>query len=316
MPQVPEVTRTRHAMQNLLRHPRFAATVVAALLATAGVVQLRLGVESTPDPLRELLQALTGHDAGVTSRLLIAIEFGLAAAVLACGNRFLAVFASATAAFVALACVSRAVRAGGLGWPLVSLAISVALLWLAARTTPRAPSHGRRGLSPAWTALLAIVAGTVAAQWTSAAGFTQPPAKSGPAIRSIDLDMKPYVGRMFDDTPLMAYMPTLREFVEKGTAFVVFYNPACETCHTLFEEHFLVPRPETVVAVEIPLGVDAVSAAREAPRPIECFDCVRLSLEPGPNWVVASPMTLKFEDGKLVCAADRFGGDCLTVERN
>jgi hypothetical protein len=286
------------------------------MLVVAAFVQLRAGPESTPDPVREILVLLTGHDPAVAARLLIALEIGLAAAVLAAGTRVLAVAASVLAAFVALACVSRALRAGGLALPAMSLAVSVALAWWSTRTEASPRVSSRRGLSAGWTALWALAAGTAASAWTSSAGFAKPPEKAVPAARSIDLDLKPYVGRMFDDTPLLAYMPALREFVSEGSAFVVFYNPSCETCHTLFEDHFMAPRPEKVVAVEIPLGVDAVSAAREEPRPLECYDCTKLSLEPGPNWIIAAPMTAKFENGKLVCVADRFGGDCLTVEQN
>ena len=300
----------------VFRRPRVVALAIAASLVTAAVVQLRGGPEATPDPVRELLVATTGHDPAVAARLLIALEFGFAAAVVAAGTRVLSVAVSAAAAFVALSCVSRALRAGGIGLPLAALVASCALLWWSTRTVSLPRASARRGLSAGWTALGAIAAGTLASAWTASAGFAKPPEKAAPAARSIDLDLKPYVGRMFDDTPLLAYMPALREFVSEGTAFVVFYNPSCETCHTLFEDHFMGPRPEKVVAVEIPLGVDAVSAAREEPRPLECYDCVKLSLEPGPNWVIAAPMTVKFENGKLVCAADRFGGDCLTVEQN
>lgn len=308
--------RSKPRAATFLRHPRAASAAVAALLVTMALVQLRGGPDSTPDPVREILIATTGHEPAVAARVLIALEFGLAAAVLAAGARVLAVGSAVIVAFVALSCASRGLRTGGLATPLVALVAAGAVAWWAARTTRAPRALSRRGLSYAWTALAGIAAGTLASASTAALDFTKPAAKPGPAVRSIDLDLKPYVDRLFDDTPLLAYMPALRDFVSEGTAFVVFYNPSCETCHTLFEDHFMVPRPEKVVAVEIPLGVDAVSAAREAPRPLECFDCVKLSLEPGPNWIIAAPMTAKFVDGKLVCVADRFGGDCLTVEEN
>lgn len=307
-------------MMELLRSPRTASLALAVFLVALGVVQLRLGPESTPDPARELLAWLFGYDAKVAGRLIVAIEFAAAAAVLVAGTRFLAICVAVCTAFFSLACVSRAVSSGGLAFPVLSLAASVGLVWLARWSQPKPPAEGRRGLSPAWPALGAIAAATFAGHWSSAASFYSPEAAAraeaatsakASTVPTIDLEMRPFEGRPLSESTLAKYVPQLVELCATRDAYIVVYSPYCESCFTLFTGTFGVPRPELVVAVAVPMSDDATSASTEAPRPIECLDCVELSLPKGPNWLVAPPMVLKIENGVVTCVADRFGGDCL-----
>jgi hypothetical protein len=307
-------------MKELLRSPRTASLALAAFLVALGLVQLRLGPDATPDPARELLAWLFGYDAKVAARLIVAIEFAAASAVLVAGTRFLALAVSVVAAFLALACVSRAVTNGGLAFPALSLAVSIAFVLLARWSQPSPPAEGRRGLSPAWPALGAIAAATSVGHWSSAASFHSPDAAPRAAaakdekpspVPTIDLEMRPFEGRPLSESTLAKYLPQLVELCAARDAYIVVYSPYCESCFTLFTGTFGVPRPERVIAVAVPMSDDATSASTEAPRPIECLDCVELSLPKGPNWMVAPPMVLKVESGILTCVADRFGGDCL-----
>jgi hypothetical protein len=307
-------------MKELLRSPRTASLALAAFLVALGLVQLRLGPDATPDPARELLAWLFGYDAKVAARLIVAIEFAAASAVLVAGTRFLALAVSVVAAFFALACVSRAVTNGGLAFPALSLAVSIAFVLLARWSQPSPPAEGRRGLSPAWPALGAIAAATSVGHWSSAASFHSPDAAPRAAaakdekpspVPTIDLEMRPFEGRPLSESTLAKYLPQLVELCAARDAYIVVYSPYCESCFTLFTGTFGVPRPELVIAVAVPMSDDATSASTEAPRPIECLDCVELSLPKGPNWMVAPPMVLKVESGILTCVADRFGGDCL-----
>lgn len=303
----------------LIRSPRFASLALALFLTALGVVQLRLGPESIPDPARELLVWLFGYDKMVAARLLVALEFATAAAVLAAGTRLLAVAGGTVCAFFALSCVSRAATNGGLVFPLVSLAVSIGLILLARSTKPSPPREGRRGLSPAWPALGAIAAATLVGQWTASASFRSPAAAATvantapptPTAPTIDLEMRSFEGRPIAESTLAKYVPKVVELCATRDAYIVVYSPHCESCHTLFTGTFGVPRPELVIAVAIPMSDDAVSAASDAPRPIECLDCAELSLPQGPNWLIAPPMVLKVERGVITCVADRFGGDCL-----
>lgn len=307
-------------MKELLRSPRTASLALAAFLVALGLVQLRLGPDATPDPARELLAWLFGYDAKVAARLIVAIEFAAASAVLVAGTRFLALAVSVVAAFFALACVSRAVTNGGLAFPALSLAVSIAFVLLARWSQPSPPAEGRRGLSPAWPALGAIAAATSVGHWSSAASFHSPDAAPRAAaakdekpspVPTIDLEMRPFEGRPLSESTLAKYLPQLVELCAARDAYIVVYSPYCESCFTLFTGTFGVPKPELVIAVAVPMSDDATSASTEAPRPIECLDCVELSLPKGPNWMVAPPMVLKVESGILTCVADRFGGDCL-----
>lgn len=307
-------------MMEVLRAPRIASIALAVFLVTLGMVQLRLGPESTPDPARELLAWLFGYDAKVAGRLIVAIEFAAAAAVFVAGTRFLAICVAVCTAFFSLACVSRAVSSGGLAFPILSLAASIGLVLLARWSKPKVPAEGRRGLSPAWPALGAIAAATFAGHWSSAASFHSPEAaaraeaaknETPTSVPTIDLEMRPFEGRPLAESTLAKYVPKLVELCATRDAYIVVYSPYCESCFTLFTGTFGVPRPEQVIAVAIPMGDDATSAASDAPRPIECLDCVELSLPKGPNWLVAPPMVLKVENGVVTCVADRFGGDCL-----
>ncbi|MEY3143868.1 MAG: hypothetical protein RLY21_2361 [Planctomycetota bacterium] len=302
----------------ILRSPRLASIALAVFLAGLALAQLQLGPDSTPAPMREIIVWLFGYGPELAARLIVAVELAAAAAVLVAGTRFLALLVAGAAVFFALACVSRAVTGGGLLWPIVSLALALGILLYARASRPSPPREGRRGLSPAWPALGAIAAATLAGQWTASASFADPAAKAAsakaparPTAPSIDLDMRAFEGKPLSESVLAKHLPQVVELCATQDAYVVVYSPYCESCHTLFRDIFSVPRPERVIAVAVPMSDDAVSAATEEPRPIECLDCDELSLPKGPNWIVAPPMVLKVQGGVVTCVADRLGGDCL-----
>jgi len=305
-------------MKRVILHPRLASLAVALLLAGIAVAQLRMGEGSTPLPLRELGAWLLGFEGPVAARIIVGAELALAAAIAVTGARPLAVAGAAAVAFVSLACLSAAIRQGGALLPALALAGSIALAGLAWRSTRSQAVHVRRGLSPAWTALLAIATATAAGQLASSVAFAAPRASEDSANKaramSIDLDMKPFIGTPLAESPLATYLPMVAARIGMETAFVVFYNPACDACHTLFEAHFAEPRMELVFAVEIPLAEGAVSAAHGHIEPIQCASCSLETLPPGPLWLVAPPMTVKVERGVITCVADRFGGDCFNPQ--
>ena len=306
---------------------RFASLVVAATLCGLAFWHLRAGPESTPGALREAIRALFGYDLEVSARLIVAAEFGGAAAVLLVGNGFLSMAASVAGMFVALACLSRALAVGGVLAPIGGMALFGALLFVsynaakAARAQREAEQSPRRGLSPGWSLLGAIAAMTTSAhfaasaQFKSAEGAPLPGAAPTQAVPSIDLDMKAFVGQPLSQSPLGKYMTELESLCSAANApegaYIVVYSPSCGTCYSLFRDNFSMPRPQKVIAIAIPLADGAVSAATEPPAPIECFECVERVLPQGPRWLVASPMVLRIEGGIVTCAADRFGGDCL-----
>ncbi len=309
-------------------HPRLTAVAIALFLAACGAWQLAEGEARAPAPLREVGVALFAWPPATAARAVVAIEFALAAAVLAAGTRFMNLFAAAAAAFAALACVSRGLSpASGedssVLVPIVALALSVGLIFLATHQSvpqARAPRTSRVGLSPAWSALAALAAATASAHFTADIPFRDPNAAPPPApgaaparatATTIDLDMRPYDGARFADTPLAKYLPVLVERTRDRDAYIVVYSPSCGTCRTLFIDNFLVPLDDLVLAVAIPLADGAVAAEGDGEPPIECHDCEMLSLPAGPVWLVAQPMVLKVENGKLVCVSDRFGGNCL-----
>ena len=318
-------------MNSRFTHPRIVSTALALLLCACAFLQLSWGVASVPAPLALTLRALFGYDEAVAARLVVGIEFAAAAAVLCVGRRFFALFVAAAMTFIALACVSRAMREGGMMWSVITLVLSAGLLERAARSTPVVGSP-RRGLSPAWSAALAIVALTGVGRIASSASFASSdaladaghtheghthdatPSKTASTTPiTIDLDMHEFLGRALSDTPLLGYLPMLGELIGGDPAFIVFYNPDCETCHTLIREHFALPRMEIVIAVEIPAAESmkpSVSTGDE-PLSIECANCTLLMLPPGPNWLIAPPTVLKIEHGVITCVADRYKGDCF-----
>ena len=311
----------------LMSPTRFASLAVAATLCGLAFWQLRAGPESTPGALREAIRALFGYDLEVAARLIIAAEFGGAAAVLLVGNGFLSMTASIAGLFVALACLSRSLSVGGMLAPIGAMALFGALLFLSykaaktARALREAEESPRRGLSPAWSLLGAIAAMTTSAHFAASAQFKSAEGASAPApapsqtVPSIDLDMRAFVGQPLSQSPLGKYMPELESLCSTANApdgaYVVVYSPSCGTCYSLFRDNFSMPRPQRVIAIAIPLADGAVSAATEPPAPIECFECVERTLPQGPRWLVASPMVLRIEGGIVTCAADRLGGDCL-----
>ncbi|MFM7259600.1 MAG: hypothetical protein ACKO3W_03255 [bacterium] len=318
----------------LLKRPRVVSAAVAAALVVAAAFQFGGGVAAVPDPIVELLRALFEYSPELSARLIASSTAAAAIAIVVFGvlgtNRFLPITACAVAAFVALACVSRALSAGGLGFPLLSLVVAGGLLLGMLRTQP-SDSSARRGLSPGWTVLgllvLATATGAIAGRATdpnrlaNAAGVTgdgnidgASEATAAPTTKviNIDLDMHPYEGRRIEETPLANYLPTLPTLARGKTTIVVFYMPNCNACHSIFRQFFSMPRVEQVFMVEIPAAVGIAHAdTGEEPEPIECVGCEPLLLATGPNYLVASPMVVKIEDSVVTCVSDRFKGECL-----
>ena len=198
----------------------------------------------------------------------------------------------------------------------MAMLFSIGTIVLAAKL-PAQPrrADARRGLSPAWSALAAIAAGTAASHLSARADFrsdhTISAAEAKAHAMSIDLDMKGYIGKRMSESPLGTYLPTVVERIGNQTAFIVFYNPFCDACHTIFESDFSAPRLEMVFAIEVPPVKDAIIISQEDLGPIDCPQCVFDTLPPGPLWLVTPPMTVKVEQGVITCVADRFGGDCV-----
>lgn len=311
-----------------LRHPRVASTIVALSFAGLAAWHLHAGPESTPAAIREVLRWIFDYDLEVAARLLIAAECAVAAAVFLVGNRFISLVACAAGGFAALAGLSRAVREGGILPAAGATLLFAGLLWLSWRSrAPDPKPSDRRGLSPSWSLLGAIAAATAAAHLSAnlsresggpGVGSAPPTAANAPAgggVPTIDLEMRPFANKPIGESVLARYLPELNELCSPENApagaYVVVYSPFCETCYSLFLDNFSIPRAEKVIAISIPLADGAESAARDAPRPIDCLECTEIALPQGPNWLVASPMVLKVENGIVTCVADRFGGDCL-----
>ena len=322
MTAAPQTTATDRP--SLSRHPRIAAACVAGSLGLCAWLQFRGGPDGVPAPLVELLEALFGYSPELSTRLVASSSVAGALIVFLYGvllaNRFLPIVACALGAFVSLACVSRALSAGGIGFPAIALATSLVLLWWMLRTRPRAEGmHAtpRRGLSPAWTALGAIaIATSTGAVAGRATDPNRPvevaPKPAGPKVVNVDFDMHPFVGRRVEETPIGASLPGLAERTRGQTTFVVFYMANCHACHSLFDQFFSAPRVEQVFTVEIP-PADGIPQADtgEEHEPIVCVGCEPLLLPTGPNYLVASPMVVKIEDGVVTCVSDRFKGECL-----
>ncbi len=304
------------ALTKIARHPRALSLIVAGMLVAVGIAQLRIGVECVPAPLVELAVFLFEWSPDAASRTVVAIELALAAAVAVAGTRWLAIASLVAMAFVSLACVSAGLRAGAWLTPTLVLGACVGALWFASRAVDTRAAL-RRGLSPAWTALLAIAAATIAARFSAGMAFQSPQqseAEKKARVNAIDLDLKPYIGRAVADTPIATYLPRVAADLGQTTTFIVFYNPHCDACHNLFEAYFSQPRLERVIAVEIPPAADAILVDVDHHGPIQCPSCEFETLAPGPLWLVAPPMTVKVEAGVITCVADRFGGDCLNPQ--
>lgn len=296
----------------------------AAVLVACAVLALERGPGWTPAPLVEVTAWLFGYPPPLAARMVIAAELALAAAVLVAGTRAWNLFAAVSLAFFALACASRGFREGFAAMvpSLLALAAGLGLVAYARWARPMPSATARRGLSPGWSLLAGLFAATAASNLTAGVEFRAVrearAAASASAAKtdrpvSIDLDMSGTIGKRLSDTPVAGYLRDVVDEIGDGDAFIVFYNPDCETCHTVFREHFMAPRPELVFAVEIPLASGAVSAARGEREPIECLGCQMRSLPQGPMWMIAPPMTVKVTGGVVTCVADRFGGDCFNA---
>ena len=309
---------TARSSLTLSLHPRVPATACGLFLCVLGTLHLQSGPTWSPVPLCEILAWLFGYSPVLSTQLLAAIEFAAAVTLFFVGNRILTIAFAGAIAFVSLACVSRALTSGGIASPLLALLAASALIVTARNVRPTAP-RARKGLSPAWTALatitIATTTGHVVAQSLRSKSDTASHDHGGTRVVSIDLDMQPFQGRRLEDTPVGSSLPALRGIIGDETAYVVLYLPDCSACHSLFEQFFAIPRPELVVAVEVPTGdgVEKVDTGEEH-GDIACMGCERLALPTGPNWIVAAPMVLKIERGIVTCVADRFGGDCLSAQ--
>lgn len=295
--------------------PRFLCLLVALIYAACGGYQLWAGTESTPEPMRQLLAFLFGFDMEVSARLIVALEFALAAGIAAAGTRIVSMAGGVTLAFIALASVSAGLRQGAVVAPAMAMLFSIGTLVLAAKL-PAQPrrADARRGLSPAWSALAAIAAGTAASHLSARADFRPDQAISAAEAKaramSIDLDMKAYIGKRMSESPLGTYLPTVVERIGNQSAFIVFtIRSATPVTPSL---SLISPRQGSKwCSPSVPPAKDAIIVSQEDLGPIDCPQCVFDTLPPGPLWLVAPPMTVKVENGVITCVADRFGGDCV-----
>lgn len=191
--------------------------------------------------------------------------------------------------------------------PWVTLVIDGALLVavLAFGKRPREyvpPTHRRVAATLLWTlAAFAVSFGLPPEPMNGTSGdggevrtVADPPAYYMPTYES-------WVGRPWEEVELSRYMPPLPDEYRSGLGFLVFYRKDCDHCHTLLEMYFAgrLPAPTTVVAVP---NREGFPTSGTFPQP--CGACSSMELPAGCDWVLATPVVVRLEDGVVTCAAE------------
>lgn len=189
--------------------------------------------------------------------------------------------------------------------PWVTLVIDGALLVavLVFGKRPReyvCPTHRRVAATMMWTlAAFAVSFGLppepvngTRSEGEAARAVAEPPAYYMPAYED-------WIGMAWDEVELARYMRSLPEEQQSGLSFLVFYRKDCDHCHALLEMYFAgeLPAPTTVVAVP-----DREGFPDSGTYPQPCGACTSRELPMGCDWVLATPVVVRLEDGVVVCA--------------
>jgi len=249
-------------------------------------------------------------------RLLLGSEFLLAGLMLLLGrwSRGVAFIALLGVTFSAIASIAAAPTVRSIILVNGALLVVSGLLFAAIRRS--AADTRADTLSPQWRALGALAVLVIAATVASRVEI-RPAADQrrlvGPTAKLVaaELDFASYIGKPFAETPIREHLPELTALTLEGRSYVVFYNPRCGSCHTLFETHFAGAVEGKVIAVKVPPERNAVLLPTDQPETVNCPECHFLELPAGPVWLMTPPVLVVVDDGVITCVDERGGDACM-----
>jgi hypothetical protein len=127
-------------------------------------------------------------------------------------------------------------------------------------------------------------------------------------------DYQTWIGRHWTEIDLFRFMDVPPEGLNDGKWYVVFYGRTCDHCEAMFRD-VLAPNPEfasRVIAIEVPTENDGTvpAGAWEVPPTA----CRMTRLPSGVDWIITTPLSLRIEDGFIVCAEEGDVAACLELE--
>jgi len=130
-------------------------------------------------------------------------------------------------------------------------------------------------------------------------------------------DTSAWIGKPWREVDLFQFMPRWPRDMDEGTRYVVFYNRTCEHCWEMFENDLTRDLGAPVVAIEVPHSRTTLTSPDAWPMvPEEELVAVDqlMNLPLGPDWIIQSPMAIRIEDGRIVCAMEGDHKTCFELE--
>ncbi len=119
-----------------------------------------------------------------------------------------------------------------------------------------------------------------------------------------------WIGHDWSEVPISAWIDGATD-LESGPQIILFYRKDCEHCHELMEVFFAgtLAVPTTAVAVPEKGGFPTSGVLDFA-----CEECRLAELPTGVDWFLQTPVLVRLEDGKVLCAAEVTAADPRCVE--
>ncbi|MCA3005607.1 MAG: hypothetical protein LW650_02950 [Planctomycetaceae bacterium] len=110
-------------------------------------------------------------------------------------------------------------------------------------------------------------------------------------------------GNDWDRLKIARYLDKSPKDFAEPVQYWVLWRTTCPICHQVFKEQFSTPQPGVrVIAVEIPpfppLPPNPDPFATQN-QPIECAECVRLTMPADRDWKIRTPIILRVEGGRV-----------------
>lgn len=300
--------------------PIIVVRVVVPVAAMAlAVMHLRGGEQSLPIWIWKLAIRLDLD--GITAVRLVAAFYAAIALVIALGPRLARPASMLAALLMALSAVAEVSALVSMGadpsayaMPVAAFAAAGVLAGAISRLSPRATAAPVR-LAPGTVlgplAALLLTLGAAARLPVADRPRAVPSSWASAQEQVLFRDLDRLVGRTLPESGLSRYQPLLTALTIEGRHLIVFYNPRCGDCQELFDLAFASGSHPEVVAVEVPPPAGVLVSEGDPPRQPECPDCVRTTLQPGPQYFVKLPVVMTVENGRIRCASHDSPERCI-----
>ena len=125
-------------------------------------------------------------------------------------------------------------------------------------------------------------------------------------------NIEEWIGKPWREVELFHTMPKWPVGLDQGERYIVFYSRTCDHCEDMFWNDLIKPYDPPVIAIEIPVDKETLTAPNAWELPMT--NCVLMNLPVGTDWIITSPLVLRIENGTVTCAEEGDHKECLRLK--